>query len=660
MSYIARVHTLVGWQPGRWQDIDLGPKTLVIGNNGTGKSRLATSLSLLISGKAPGEVFGKEDPVAAAAELALLYPAGVPEVWGEIEHGSGTNGTTSERTRIAPGAPASSHPWAHAIRAVSNALRGSPEKAAAFFAPFLIPKDADIAGRIPKEVIIAGGKAPTTPAELTRAMEDAKATINTLDAEIKRSEIVISNSPAADNHNRAQELEATVGLLERRLADYSHTVDRDTYWKNWCNQRNWFTAERGRLTEQCAQLQQMAESVEPRKHNYASVAGQADQLEQWIAQNEPPGAAQLYALVESIPDAAPGAPGHCPACRTSIDYGAWKRWVRGQRDQLAAQRTQLGQMRAWLATETAAINSFVSQLHYNGKSYEQALATYTERKAVFDQTPMPAEPQLEYKSPVPLAELQEQLRDARKLHTDAVRAIGAADAGDRERRNLLANQTTRGQWAGWLDVLEQVHGWLVQSGVERFQSRVQAHLPATDGARFRILLERSSGSPLFRFGLEEPDGTIQYLIYGAGRAIILYALAATCLDLLDENKRPRNPVLILDEERSIDPQHLVALMEALSSAPWQVVVTSTHHPERVPEGWVVRDLGRMTDDGTIPEAVLEYQRGKEKKGRGKGRGKKGAPTDTADTPLPRYVPMARPLALEDDPDAIIPPVPGDN
>lgn len=650
MTHIAHVHTLVGWQPGRWKDIDLGPKTIVIGSNGSGKSRVGTSLSLLVTGKAPGEVFGKEGAVAAAAELALLFPAGVPEVWGEVW------GEGEVAQRISPPAPANSHPWAHPVRVVSEALRGSAEKASQFFAPFLIPKEADIAGRIPAEVIIEGGKAPTTPTELARMIEDAKATLNTIDAEIRRSEIVIANSPVVENHNRAQELEATVGFLERQCADYTHATDRQTFWRNWCSQRDWLAAEQARLTAECAALQRMSESIAPREAQRNTVAGQADQLEQWLAQQEPPGAAHLYALAEN-------AAGHnCPACRSALDVPGWRAWVLGQRDRLAAQRKQLADMRAWVASESSAIEAFKVQLNYNGQNYQRALDTYNERKVAFDATPAPVEPRAEPVSRTPLAELQQQLRDARKLHGDAVRALGAAEAGDRERRSLLASQVNRGKWSSWLDVLEQVHSWLVQSGVERFQSRVQAHLHGVRfGAKFRILLERASGAPLFRFGLEEADGSIQYLIYGAGRGIILYALAATCLDLLDEDKRPHNPVLILDEERSIDAHHLVFLMESLSSAPWQVVITSTHHPASVPDGWVARDLDRMTDDGTIPEAVLEHQRKKAEKESKKGRGggkKKSTGTQTTSTAPP--APLPRPAPQGDDLDAMIPPVPGDN
>jgi hypothetical protein len=59
------------------------------------------------------------------------------------------------------------------------------------------------------------------------------------------------------------------------------------------------------------------------------------------------------------------------------------------------------------------------------------------------------------------------------------------------------------------------------------------------------------------------------------------------------------PVLMLDEERAIDGEHLTMLMQALSAAPYQVVVTSIVGPVKAVDGWQVLDLSTVSPTGDV-------------------------------------------------------------
>lgn len=652
-QYISQVHTLVGWEPGRYKDIELGHKTVVSGLNGTGKSRLATSLSLLISGKAPGEVFGKEKAVAAAPELALLYPSGVPEITGTLSGG----------TVIQPPAAKNAHAWAHPVRAISEALRGSAETAATFFAPFLIPRNVDISTRFPADVVIPGGKAPRNQQELARAIEDAKSTINNTKRQIDDNEVIISRATASVPQSRIDEIEASIRLLESQLADRRAVADRQAMYDNWKIQADWFGPEGQRLAAAHAALGNTYNEILRRNEVRAQTQAQADQLRAWLGTNQSPEAATLAALVGT----APVGPACCPACLTPMDREAWRAWLANRLQEHEAQmgphRAQLASMDAWLASEGGAIAMLQGNFTLASEAYGRDVAEFNRRKGLFDMIPVPADPRAEVQTTgQTVQEIEDQLRQLRSLHHDAVKASGAAEAPERAQRELLSLQKTKARWDAWLSSLDQVHRWLIEEGVAQFQRAVQAHMPPADGARFRILLERESGAALFRFGMERPDGTIQYVTYGAGRAIILHALAAAILDLLPEREKPQNPVILLDEERSIDPNHLVALMKATAASPYQIVVLSTHQPAAAVEGWTVRDLNQMSDDGTVPEAVMEKRRKDEKKKAREGAPRKGgknadAPVVPPPPPLSTGTPSAPSTIQPDDPDAMIPPVP---
>ena len=189
MLHFTELSTTVGWKPGRWQAVPLGPRVVVVGKNTAGKSRLITALSLLVSGKAPGEVFGKESEVALAGDLAMLYPTEDTETWGR----------TNDGRRLQP--TKSGTPWVHPVRHIAGSLR-KPSIADTFLGQFIIDPKADVAALIPAfyadeaKANTSRPKIPTTVSELLAALSSAGEHIRALNQTVKQAEDGLANNNA--------------------------------------------------------------------------------------------------------------------------------------------------------------------------------------------------------------------------------------------------------------------------------------------------------------------------------------------------------------------------------------------------------------------------------------------------------------------------------
>jgi hypothetical protein len=331
-----------------------------------------------------------------------------------------------------------------------------------------------------------------------------------------------------------------------------------------------------------------------------------------------------------------------------------------QEDHIQATFTPYWQQEEQIKTELARVDVELARLRQEAHGVQGIFDTYNAQRLKLEQDKvwfqalhLPEEVHAEASSLVKLQEVQASLRQAREQYDMELKRQGAAEQITNARKTIADAQAQRGWFTGWLEALQQIHGWLVADGVGTFQQRVQAYLPPE--FQFRILLERETGSGIFRFGLAEPDGSVHSITYGASRALILYALACACLDLLVPGDRPLSPILLLDEERSIDSEHLVKMMLALSGSSYQVVVTSTHFPAKIIEGWTVVDLSTLQDDG-VP-VVSTKATGKNGK-KGGGRKKKGDVDQQPDlivgTPIPS-MPLA-PVS-EEDLDVLLPDLP---
>src|SRR6266852_986332 len=161
--------------------------------------------------------------------------------------------------------------------------------------------------------------------------------------------------------------------------------------------------------------------------------------------------------------------------------------------------------------------------------------------------------------------VEDQAVDAPPL----LEAISIEDA----RKALQQARTSQG-WGELSAAATDVVSVLMRQGVDEFVKRVQQHLPKSD--KFGLRLTET----LCEYGLEH-DGVLHTALSGSENVRVLVALATACL-------RPDAfPGVIIPEDRAWDSQTLSLALEAFSTVEAQVILTSTVEPTSVPEGWTV-------------------------------------------------------------------------
>lgn len=583
MLHFTELSTTVGWKPGRWQAVPLGPRVVVVGKNTAGKSRLITALSLLVSGKAPGEVFGKESEVALAGDLAMLYPTEDTETWGR----------TNDGRRLQP--TKSGTPWVHPVRHIAGSLR-KPSIADTFLGQFIIDPKADVAALIPAfyadeaKANTSRPKIPTTVSELLAALASAGEHIRALNQTVKQAEDGLANNNAiADVSN--DQISAAAALVQTLEHDLSTVQARTSLTAT----RQQAMAAKEQREARLAELAAQAAALEPMLTQYDGEIGRVEAMRPTYAdavrQAEMGANGDLWRAMAALDASNPHSQG-CPACASKIDRSAWKNWVQYNAEQaehaVRNARQALSDLDVYLSKGKTGRSEL--GVKYDGLKREE--------------TWLAGQPPIvipEVGGAVPeraedVEKLRADLAQAKRVHADLLKQKGAADQMASLRARLVRAETDSVWWKAWRDALNSAHGILLSRGVASFEQHVQRYMPAQ--YTFRLILEKPQGAATFRFGLET-DGDKHIIVSGAQRALILFALAATCLDRLPQEDRPQMPILMLDEERAIDGEHLTMLMQALSAAPYQVVVTSIVGPVKAVDGWQVLDLSTVSPTGEV-------------------------------------------------------------
>ncbi len=180
--------------------------------------------------------------------------------------------------------------------------------------------------------------------------------------------------------------------------------------------------------------------------------------------------------------------------------------------------------------------------------------------------------------PLPEAISIEDARKALQQASERLRELSTAyrgwEAANASRGAALEQARTSQGWGELSAAASEVVSLLMRQGVDDFVARVQKHLPASD--KFGLRLTET----LCEYGLEH-DGILHTALSGSENVRVLVALATACL-------RPDAfPGVIIPEDRAWDSQTLSLALEAFSTVEAQVILTSTVEPTSVPEGWTV-------------------------------------------------------------------------
>lgn len=174
--------------------------------------------------------------------------------------------------------------------------------------------------------------------------------------------------------------------------------------------------------------------------------------------------------------------------------------------------------------------------------------------------------------------------DALSAQLDAVRTELDVKTGHRgahaqhermlEAVGTLASEATK--YKALADAAKTAVAKLVDANLALFRQSVQAYLGGADKFHFEV------GKNTIQFGLLRGDKLVTSLS-GAEWARVLTAISCACA----HSELP----VVIPEERMWDRQTLRDTMVALTSAPCQVILTSTEKPAgRSPRGWTVIEL----------------------------------------------------------------------
>lgn len=535
-------------------DYAIGPKTLIIGDNGAGKSAVVNAIELALTGRA-SDIVGRAE-VAKEVDLMALAPGrtGTLEVAVELSNGaqavwscSDAKGSKKAKHTLPPDVNTET---VLPLRAVRDAILGSAQTARNFFLRHAVGALTmqDVLARIPEplharlkslNVFTAHGDTVT---DLLRALDEAKKRQRDSAARTKAAEQLTDTNaaglPPEPTEEALKEVEAQIEVARQTLTSIA-----------------------------------LQATVTHTKTQYeAKVAEYQTLVKEKV---------QLEALLQAVPS---------PGVETTQGpewswMGSLLEWMIGQRlrDCVLCGSQDVGvQFPARLEKLRA---------HFRGHAAVGDATQARQRLLVVINA-------IETARTVG-AELERQLNSAASVPTgaSAETARGTLDAATATRDGLIqakaqwdAVRKTRdagigaevavAEWKQLVKALNGVIGTLLDGAVEQFTERVQRYLP--EGLTFGLTL-RDGDREVLQFGLVEGDA-LHTALSGAEWVQVLTAIGSAV------SEGATGPTVLIPEERAFHPRTLERVMEAWAQAPVQVILTHPTAPARIPQGWTVIDV----------------------------------------------------------------------
>lgn len=570
----------------------LGPKTLFVGNNRTGKSTRVNAIEAAGSGRV-SDVAGRAT-LAKDADLIALAPDNADRVFAKVVFSDKTYAEWSlERghraKRVGP-------EIAFPIRDVREAILGEPDKARKW-----ILRNGGLSDW--EEVV------KLVPASLRRRLEAlTKETgvfgsgLNTGDAlsiVMAKTKERMRDSSAALREARGSEKPARPPPTEEEILEAERIVESLA-----------LVAQASKAKERIGAI-----DVELQAHRVeiGKIADEMKATEEEIAKL-PTGAtiSDLHRSALMVAEALAQAKANaCAICGSVIpDHDVFSKRVANAKRKLD-EGLKAQQERARLAQRLAEKQS---QMAHTRRVIGLLEGEKTRLAAMSADLPVVADP------------------DAARAKLSDLHSLRAAwDLVAKGEERALEAETEALQWSQLADALSIALGKLVDRARAGFESRVQAFLP--DAWKFGVDLIDGEREVL-RVGLRD-KGTVRCALSGAEWATVTAALG---LATAPEN----GPVVIAPEERAFDADTLADVMEAFSKVgdAAQVVLTSPIAPSRVVPGWtIIATSAANLPAEAKPAAAKPTVAGSRRAG--PGRGHKGPRTEAAPPPPVKPAPAVR-------------------
>lgn len=598
-------------------NVTLGPKTLIVGRNGAGKSRVGNAVELALSGCAR-DIGGKAE-VREAAVLISLAPDGEPlHAVAKLSDDRSAAYRLERRPKgklaKAEHAPIEGLSVTFPAQAAMDALRGSTARGRSFVLQYgtqpAAVTDAALTERIKAPLrglfsqVFGAIPAGDPVGRLLAAQDQIAARTRAVRGEIKGAQGVLDNLRAsggfgltppdsADAERRRQYAQQQLDLVRGQIealgpAPVAPTVARVTEAD--------VLDMHGRLTRAVQHYHEAHAAYSAHEQAGAPAAVEAPA--------DPPALPLLGAIVTMLGASAPYA-GHtlaCPVCQQAWAVPDVAPRLAQTRQAAADAEGAVTAGRAASAEADRQIRAWGAERDRLGaelqRAHAEAARLSAEYPALCERFRATGSPSLQAQADHDQATHEWQTRgnalgrEAAIAHNDvqiATAEIRAAhqQEGARE-QTARAQDTVAGLEAEERDLVAlggsvaEVVGMLTDEARQAFAARVQAYLPKTD--TFDVELHRGD-SEVCLFGFRR-GAELHTALSGAEQARLAMALGSVLAEQAGADLS-----VILPEERSYDPETLAATMRALTGSKAQIIITSPIKPRgKLPAGWTLIEV----------------------------------------------------------------------
>lgn len=573
------------------QSFELGPKTLIVGPIGSGKTALVNMIELALGGFA-SDLAGRGQ-ISSDSMLLEILAAGRTSLEAQVvmSDGSVYRWAKAGRTAAVHEGDLKKAPI-FVLRDLVNVVDGSEEKAQRWLLALM--------GRgLTRSQVLEVLPAPLHTLYATLADQAAGSEVDRLLAtrEVVRKKEREASSSAKAAKSVVQAVEATVAPqgvppTEAEMQDAEAKVQS---------------------------YQAMAEA-------WASRSAIVEQDGKIVAEYH--AAVEVLKQVQALMASAPGKVDttKLAAVRTVLEV-AIDQWKHGATDcalcgSVVKPADMIGRADAMVASIKSTIEASAASVELARKLeavQKQINHLVLQHNRLVDS--MPPEPA------VPASLIAATLQSA-KTYRDSLHQRRGAAAPVRAASDEAFKHTAAAQeYKLLLDALDEVVERTIKRLVTAFEAKADKYLP--EGQLFGLQL-----SP-FRYGYRaggQFSGVVQPGWSGGQRVQLLCAMAAAVAEI-----NPSLPTVSIPEERSFDPDGLRATLDALAKAPGQIILTSTVMPTnrggKVP-GWTIIDLS-----GEKKEKEKKPKKEKEAKTEEPLAPLALAPSAPGGSPVPMMVPL---------------------
>lgn len=568
----------------------LGPRTLVVGEMGAGKSAIVNAIELALSGRV-SDVVGRAE-VAKEAELLALAPGRKGPLTATVKLSDGATASFSlgagRSKKSEHTVPASIDPaFVFPLRAVREAVLGGPDTTRKFFLSLVAGgvKEADVLARITpalharfKQALVPS-KANSAVDKLLDALEEAGAQQRQANATVKATEEAAAQAaqglpplPTEEQLKTAKDaLAAAQAELERVLTTRARAEQARNAQDNLSVQREHITqveaelaSKRVTLAAANARLQElnvaMANVQAPAPLTEVQRAAAALMLDMGVRAN----------TVDIVP---------CHACGCSLPAGAAQDRARAASARLE-ERTKQSRERNTLEERIQRGNAVVGELTMRVGQLEQDLDRTTSfmkaAGAAVVNDGLPADAMGTSRAAVATAEAA--LKQLEQAHA-------SYSAVQRARESALDAKLNAESWEKLIEECKRTVKELLDAGIGGFVAKVQARVPA--GYTFDLRL-REGAREVCQHGFVR-DGVLHTALSGAEWAIEQAAIASVVAETWAKEGQV---FVVVPEDRGLSPKALGTVLAAFASCPAQVIIATPTRPVSLPEGWTMIDADR--------------------------------------------------------------------